>query len=690
MRLQNAEETGKNCSQERSCLRAMQIGSFLCVMGCMGLTGLSGERVQAAEELLTAKSYQMALQKIISNVRWAGTEGEREAAGQIADLFSEYGYVVRKQEFPFTEDTKGKQDSATAVNVEAIKTPASEGNGDILIISAHHDSKACTEGANDDASGEAMLLELARVLKDINTDTEIRFVSFSAEEQGLKGSSYYVSQLSEEDKAHIIGDIQIDMIGHYMSDGTAVATAYGSDELLADLLKQASKEQGEDTWELVQDAASDHASFTFAGIPAVQVKQTGAGEAENHRFIDNTAIVDADKAVTTGKVIEQVVRQIASEETESLLEEAKNMNAGAQAVQIKADTPILFGVEKSDVDVKIGASGTLEKEDVSEYGYDQAHYVMQTRWFDWEALPTDFVFRKSDVMTLDRVFIRTGELGLSDEELGEKLTEALGEPEDFGGGQSVWGSSSMADNPSLRQYIITRENGEQVIEVTSFIHVNVGEDIQKYDFAAAQDEYASAGDDADRALLEAVHKVIPDDDPYMGDVISWTDGYSYVLGSCTADEISQSDRFSIRIDKNDFFNSDGSMKDTGKFLATAVHEYGHELTLNKDQMDVSGLTDTADYNDIGLYLEDSYMKAFYDKFYADGKAREFYSYPEDYVSEYAGTAGMFEDIAESFMQFVVSDRQTADTLAAQKVNFFYDYPELMQVREYIRSNFGYQ
>ena len=176
----------------------------------------------------------------------------------------------------------------------------------------------------------------------------------------------------------------------------------------------------------------------------------------------------------------------------------------------------------------------------------------------------------------------------------------------------------------------------------------------------------------------------------MGDVVSWTDGYSYVLGSCTADEISQSDRFSIRIDKNDFFNSDGSMKDTGKFLATAVHEYGHELTLNKDQMDVSKLTDTADYNDISLYLEDSYMKAFYDQFYSDGKAREFYTYPEDYVSEYAGTAGMFEDIAESFMQFVVSDRQEGDTLAAEKVNFFYDYPELIKVRDYIRGNFGYQ
>ena len=688
MKLQEKLKIKKQQTGSRSYLRTIQIGSALCVMGALAGTGLQVSNVQAAEEALTAESYQAVLDEITSRVRWSGTEGEREAADQIAEAFSDYGYVVRKQEFSFTNDIKGKQDSTQATNIEAVKAPTEEGNGDILIISAHHDSKACTEGANDNASGVAMLLELARALKDVNTDTEIRFVSFSAEEQGLKGSSYYVSQLSEEEKSHIIGDIQIDMIGHYMSDGTAVATAYGSDELLADLLRQSAQEHGED-WGLVRDAASDHASFTFAGLPAVQVKQTGAGEAENHRYIDNTAVIDAEKAVETGKVIEQVIRQIASDETESLLEEARSMTETDAALQIQEDTPILFGVNKEDVDVKIGASGSLEKEDLSEYGYEQAHYVLQTRWFDWDSLPTDFVFRKSDILTLDRVFIRTGELGLSDEELGEKLTETLGEPEDFGGGQPVWGSSSMAENPSLRQYMITRENGEQVIEVTSFIHVNVGEDIQSFDFSKTAAEYEDA-DAVDLAVLEAVQKVIPADDPYMGDVISWTDGYSYVLGSCTADEITESDRFSIRIDKNDFFNSDGTMKDTGKFLATAVHEYGHELTLNKDQMDVSKLTDTADYNDISLYQDSSYMKAFYDAFYADGKARDFYTYPEDYVSEYAGTAGMFEDIAESFMQFVVSEKQTGDTLAAAKVNFFYDYPELMEIRDYIRSNFGYQ
>ena len=210
--------------------------------------------------------------------------------------------------------------------------------------------------------------------------------------------------------------------------------------------------------------------FSFAGIPAVLVQQGPGVDAENHKFIDNNDVVDPEKAVATGRVIESVLRTIASEETASLLPEAKRLTSADNAVPIRPDTPILFGVVKPEVDVKIGAGGTFEKADESEYGYQQEHYLMETKWFDWEPLITDFVFRKEDELFLDRVFIRTAKLGLTDEELGEKLTEAVGEAQTYDGGSKLWGSSLMTENPSLRQYMITEADGEQAIEVISFIH----------------------------------------------------------------------------------------------------------------------------------------------------------------------------------------------------------------------------
>lgn len=639
-----------------------------------------------AEDGLSASAYQKAIEEITSSFRWAGTAEAQAAADSIAAQFEAYGYAVERQSFEFTHETKGKQNSTASENIIAVKPANVNPTGDILIISAHYDSKESTTGANDDASGEALLLELARVLREVDTDTELRFVSFSAEEEGLRGSAAYVEALSEEERAAIIGDIQIDMIGHYRSNATTLATADGSDALLAQLLADASEEITGARWMLMRDAASDHASFGFAGIPGVMVAQDHVGEAENHRFIDCIDIIDMDKAVECGMVIEAVIREIASEETPSLLAQAQSMVAADAALTIYDDTPILFGVDKQNVSVKLGAAGKFEKDAMGEFGYEQSHYIQNAKWFDWEPLATDFIYRK-DTMTLDRVLIRTSALGLSDEELAAKLTQAVGEPTLFEDGSGQWGSDSMAANPSLRQYLIGEDDGEQVIEVISYMHFNVGEDIATYDIAAAADE--AEGDAADIAVLRAVQKLVPDGDAYVKHVISWTDGYSYVLGSCTADDMSNSDSFSVRIDKNDFFNADGSFKDESKFLATAVHEYGHALTLNESQLKLDLLSDTISYNDISLFRDDSYMKAFYDAFYADGMQRDFYEHPEDFVNEYAGTGGVSEDIAECFMQFVISQRQSGDSLAAQKINFFYDYPEMLEARDSIRQSFGY-
>lgn len=643
-------------------------------------------QAEAAESKLDVQPYQQTLELLTAQIRWAGTQEEQDAADMIAQRMAEYGYAVEQQRFEFTDGTVGKQISNEAINVIAVKAANVNPTGDILIVSAHFDSKESTTGANDDASGEAMLLELARVMQDVDSDTEIRFISFSAEEEGLRGSNAYVESLSQAEKDAIIGDIQIDMIGHFRSNASVLATALENEELLGRMLLEASEEITGEKWAVERDAASDHSSFSFVGIPGVLVTQEKTGEAENHRFIDNISVIDAEKAVEAGRVIESVLRRIASEETASLLEEARSMTIADAAVEITDETSILFGVNKQDVTVKVGAAGTFEKDEIGEYGYEQSHYILNTKWFDWEPLITDFVYRK-DILTLDRVLIRTAPLGLSDEELADKLTQTLGEPEVFEGGTMQWGNSSMAENPSLRQYLIVEDGGEQAIEVVSFMHFNVGEDVQLYAIDADVD--AAAGDAMDIAVLKAVQKLIPQDDAYVKNVISWTDGYSYVLGSCTADDISKSDSFSIRMDKFDFFNADGSCKDESKFLATAIHEYGHALTLNDGQLQPEMCGDTMNYSDIAVYQDTSYTKAFYDRFYADGRQRDFYTYPEDYVNEYAGTAGVHEDIAECFMQFVIGERQTGDSFAAQKINFFYDYPEMTQIRAYIRENYGY-
>ena len=54
------------------------------------------------------------------------------------------------------------------------------------------------------------------------------------------------------------------------------------------------------------------------------------------------------------------------------------------------------------------------------------------------------------------------------------------------------------------------------------------------------------------------------------------------------------------------------------------------------------------------------------------------------MTDYAAT-NPGEDIAESWTHFVINDKPSGDSIADQKVRFFYDYPELVELRDKIRA-----
>jgi hypothetical protein len=142
-------------------------------------------------------------------------------------------------------------------------------------------------------------------------------------------------------------------------------------------------------------------------------------------------------------------------------------------------------------------------------------------------------------------------------------------------------------------------------------------------------------------------------------------------------------------------------EDEQSLIATLVHEYAHILTLPASQMDLDEASCATIELSEGCARDDSYLLAFEEQFwsgYGDTApapdnddadvAYDFYlAHEEDFVSDYAAT-NVVEDIAESFMTFVLEDRPTADTVTAAKLGFFWNYPELEAIRERIRSEFS--
>jgi hypothetical protein len=98
---------------------------------------------------------------------------------------------------------------------------ANEDKGHNVLISAHYDSRmddinqsnARAPGADDNASGVAAVLELARVLSKVDLKNNIQFVLFSGEEQGQWGSSAYVRQ-HQANNTRLDLAMNLDMVGY--------------------------------------------------------------------------------------------------------------------------------------------------------------------------------------------------------------------------------------------------------------------------------------------------------------------------------------------------------------------------------------------------------------------------------------------------------------------------------------------
>lgn len=158
-----------------------------------------------------------------------------------------------------------------SLNVIAKKKPKnSTGNEKAVIVSSHYDSVAGAPGANDNASGTGLVLELARAFQNVETDKEIRFIAFGSEEMGLIGSEHYVDNLSTQERDRILGVFNADMVAtnYDKAKNLYAMTPDGSTNLVTDATLNAAKQLNNDLVLQGKFGSSDHVPFAYAGIPA--------------------------------------------------------------------------------------------------------------------------------------------------------------------------------------------------------------------------------------------------------------------------------------------------------------------------------------------------------------------------------------------------------------------------------------
>ena len=198
----------------------------------------------------------------------------------------------------------------------------------IVILGGHLDGVHDGPGINDNGSGIAALLDVARVMADEHPTVRVRFAFWGGEEFGLLGSRAYVEALRSAERAEIAAYLNFDMIGSpnfvpivYDAPSAAHGSKAISDYLVAYLRKVGVGAEPTDI-----GASTDHAAFDAIGIPtggifsgaseiktAEQARTFGgtAGEALDacyHLACDTLANVDGDHvAVFAGAALAVLV-----------------------------------------------------------------------------------------------------------------------------------------------------------------------------------------------------------------------------------------------------------------------------------------------------------------------------------------------------------------------------------------------
>ena len=305
------------------------------------LPELSGPEKEISSGL---KSHVEYLVQKIGQRNFLYPDGLRDSADYIAAKFSEFGYKPERSSFKADVSlTVSYRDASKDGNfsyenivaeIKGVKRP-----DEIIVIGAHYDSAPLDgcKAANDNASGVAAMLELARIFSGRTFDRTVRFAAFPNEEppffQTSSMGSYVYARTCKDGKENIVGMFSLETIGYYSDETGSQNYPYPLNEIYPDkgsfvafvgnissrsLVRKSVRTFREKVKFPCEGAAlyanipgigwSDHWAFWEMGYPALMVTDTAPFRYPYyHTSSDNPDKVDFDKMARVVKGLETVI-----------------------------------------------------------------------------------------------------------------------------------------------------------------------------------------------------------------------------------------------------------------------------------------------------------------------------------------------------------------------------------------------
>lgn len=221
--------------------------------------------------------------------RLTGTDSCNAARDWIAGKFASFGYDSIVID-PFTGSQLWDYDPVQSYNVIATKVGSRFPDRQI-VVGAHFDAVPNCPGVDDNGTGTTGVLEIARVLKDIETEMTFIFIAFDSEESWMWGSYDYADSVGALGK-NIIYMQNLDMIGHFTND-SAADLYYGSEISYSALWKDLADSLVGIEGSLSGYEASDHTPFIDNGYDVTFVQEFDFST-NYHRPSDSTTYINFD------------------------------------------------------------------------------------------------------------------------------------------------------------------------------------------------------------------------------------------------------------------------------------------------------------------------------------------------------------------------------------------------------------
>ncbi|MBF0501226.1 MAG: M28 family peptidase [Candidatus Riflebacteria bacterium] len=219
--------------------------------------------------------------------RYTYSKGADAALVYCEKKFQELGLKTRRQSFTSNGTSRD--------NLEAVQPGFDQSNSGEVFIIAHLDSTSpnastLAPGADDNGSGAAGVLALARFMKGLKGRAGVRFILVLGEEQGMLGSKAYVASLSPVELAKLRGAINMDMIAFDAQPPlSAVLETADFNGQMADQMSELAARYTSLTTQISYNWwGSDHVSFLKKNIPSVLTIESEYSDNANYHQVTDT------------------------------------------------------------------------------------------------------------------------------------------------------------------------------------------------------------------------------------------------------------------------------------------------------------------------------------------------------------------------------------------------------------------